>query len=407
MTQGTKVKAVRLQWTERVLYILFGAIACSGLLAYGQVAIQTNLLNRVQTLMTSIFTTNGLSGGNLLTINEGGNKTIKFYQPEAALATNVASMMSLNNSGLLTSLPGSEFGKWFANNFTQDAVSPITDPASITGVLVFGNDSGNLAVANQSDMATRLSNMSVAFSGNRNITRDPSTLMGTNCMPSGSGTVQDFLECVFFPDLGPGVAGGGAVTLAKTSSATTPVSVSRTVTRKTNPITSIVITQNSNVVSNIPTITPGSSLGTNGGTQTVTYNASVRSNATSPTTITLTATDSKNKFASASFSVGRLNYTYRGKNANTSVTDTDLAALNPTLAPWGSIGVKKISGNGYIYIAVPHSYGLSPSFVMDGLSNNNYEPTTRAVKNDKNFSESYDIFRLRDFNTAAPAVALQ
>jgi hypothetical protein len=57
-----------------------------------------------------------------------------------------------------------------------------------------------------------------------------------------------------------------------------------------------------------------------------------------------------------------------------------LRALNSELRT--SAGVtKSFPGNGYIFIAVPASFGLDTTFVINGLSNNNFEQHTRPVYN--------------------------
>jgi hypothetical protein len=88
----------------------------------------------------------------------------------------------------------------------------------------------------------------ILFSGDRPITRNPQTIFNTQCFPSGqTGTVKDFLECVFFPDRSPSVSIWPSVQYAKQSASTKAHTFNWSVAKTTNDIASITFTQNGGI----------------------------------------------------------------------------------------------------------------------------------------------------------------
>ena len=250
----------------------------------------------------------------------------------------------------------------------------------------------------------------IKFNINRTTTRNgiPSVNVWWSNEPNPNSTVVDFLEWYFFPDeVAVGTLNGGGTYELANPAGTTDVTINRSVTRKTNPVSSITLTStNPSQSITIDTSWLDAYGNSKNGSQLFTMVNNI------PSTFTLTITDSKGRKVTKTTSASRQNRVFRGKLADfVGVGNTEALALsNSQLMAWiGSFGTKSFPGNGFIYIAVPTRFSPSgASFVINGLPNNNRNrDTVINFTNGQGYTESYDIYRLNDATPDTLSVQMQ
>lgn len=239
---------------------------------------------------------------------------------------------------------------------------------------------------------------SSAFNGNRTVTRS-----GIPNVNVGGTTVNQFLEGYFFPSVPPvaSLSGGGTRDMGNNSTFT----LSWSVTRRTNPMTSGVVNGNS-ITSQITGLsqnatTSGNFTGTTITTPNTnqTYNMSVQ-----------TASETVNSSTSITFS--RRRYFYGDSINLIGLPDANISSnVNLHLAESEFAGNRVKStfsialSSQFFYYVIPSSFG-TPSFVINGLINTDFSSQSFSHTNTYGFTETFVVWRTNNLLSGNFSIAV-
>jgi hypothetical protein len=226
---------------------------------------------------------------------------------------------------------------------------------------------------------------SSAFNGNRTVTRS-----GIPNVNVGGSTVNQFLEGYFFPSVPPvaSLSGGGTRDMGNNASFT----LSWSVTRRTNPMTSGTVNGNS-ITSQITGLAQNATAnGSFTGTTITTPNTNQTYNMT-------VSTASENVNASTSITFSRRRFFYGDSVNLIGLNNTDISNnvnLHLAQSEFASNRVKSTFtvtlASQFFYYVIPASFGV-PSFVINGLSNTDFTSQSFTYTNQYGFAESFVVWR--------------
>jgi len=224
------------------------------------------------------------------------------------------------------------------------------------------------------------------------------TRSGIPAVNVGGSTVNQFLEGYFFPSVPPTVSmsGGGTRQFGNNAGLT----LNWTVTRRTNPLTSITVNGSSVDPTAFTGLSQNSSVssGTSATIAVPNTNQTYNMNAT---------TSSENVPASTSVNFSHKRFFY-GDNVNL-IGDTDAnITANVLLHEVGSesefsgtrvkSSFAKTLSSQFFYYVIPSSFG-SPSFTINGLANTDFSSQSFTFTNSNGFATTFVIWRTNNLLT--------
>jgi hypothetical protein len=227
----------------------------------------------------------------------------------------------------------------------------------------------------------------------------PTTRSGIPVVNVGGNTVNEFLEGYFFPavPLSTNISGGGIRQFGNNAGFTLTWSV----TRNTNPITSIVVDGVTIPVidGNSQTGTQAAVIATPNTNQTYTITAQDAGGFTSNASTTVTFrnkrfffTDSDNLVGLSDSAISTAVKTFEGSSSEFA---TGRAKSTFTITPSGE----------FFYYVIPASFG-TPIFTINGLVNNDFTEVNFQFDNSDGFTSSYNLYRTNNILTGTFQIAV-